>query len=239
MRKPIILYSCHWEETAILNKPFLGLTESYLDSIELCGGIPIMIPYCKDTDNIDHYIEMADGCVFTGGADVDTELYGEQPKYNTVYMTKCRDRHEEVLYKKWMKTGKPTLGICRGLQFINTMEGGTLHQDIPVERSTIHSNTKHSATIEAGTIMEEVFGNNEIVINSLHHQCIKRLADTLKVSAHSKDDYIIEAVEHKTLPMLAVQFHPERQCGDWREDDLTNMEPLFNKFLDMCKENMK
>ncbi|HWQ51067.1 MAG TPA: gamma-glutamyl-gamma-aminobutyrate hydrolase family protein [Terriglobales bacterium] len=235
MSKPIILYSCHWEPTVIYGKPFLGLTESYLDSIELCGAIPVMVPYCKNTDNLDRYIEMADGCVFTGGYDVDTEIYGEQPKYNTVVSTFPRDRHEEALYKKWMATGKPTLGICRGLQFINAMEGGTLHQDIPVERSTIHSSTEHFICLEEGGILEEIFGKDDLKVNSFHHQCIKRLADTLKVTAYSKDDYIIEGVQHKSKPMFAVQFHPERQCGTWCEEGLTHMEPLFDKFVEMCQ----
>ena len=131
--------------------------------------------------------------------------------------------------------GKTAFGICRGMQFINVMEGGTLHQDIPVERSAIHSSTEHAVVVERGTIMEQIFGEGELMVNSFHHQCIKRVADCLKVTAYSKEDYIIEGVEHKTKPLFAVQYHPEYQCGKWHTEGLSAMEPLFTKFIGMCE----
>ncbi len=236
MSKPIILVTCHWEpRTPVFSKSVLIMPEAYMDAIEHCGGMPMMLPYCEEEDNLDRYAELADGCLFTGGYDISPELYGEQIRYNTVYCTPERDRHEEALYKKWMATGKPVLGICRGLQFINVMEGGSLHQDIPVERSAIHSSTEHSVVVEQGTIMEQIFGAQELSVNSFHHQCVKRIADCLKVTAYSKEDYIIEGVEHKTKPMFAVQYHPEYQCGKWHTEGLSSMEPLFTKFIEMCK----
>ncbi len=235
MKKPVILITCHWDEkTAVFSKPVLVVPQAYADSVEIAGGIPLILPYCDD-DNLDYFVDMADGVIFSGGYDVNPELYGEAKKYNTVSFTEARDNHEEKLYKKWKATGKPTLGICRGLQFMNIMEGGSLHQDIPVERSTIHSDTKHDISLEKGGIMEEIFGSDPVTVNSYHHQCIKRLADVFEVTAYSTDDYIIEGIAHKTEKMFAVQYHPERQCGDWCDEGTTNMEPLFKKFVEMCK----
>ena len=235
MRKPVILLSCHWDATTqVFSKPVLIMPRAYVYAVEHCGGIPLIMPFCDNEETLDHYVNMADGCILTGGYDIDPALYGEEVKYDTVYSTPLRDTQEEDLYKKWKATNKPVMGICRGLQFINVMEGGTLCQDIKAQHGEVHLTDRHSVTVEGKNILSETFEQSELAVNSYHHQCIERLADTLKVTARSKDDGIIEGIEHTSYPVFAVQYHPEHQCGTLRGEGLTCMEPLFAKFFEMC-----
>ncbi|MBQ3078248.1 MAG: gamma-glutamyl-gamma-aminobutyrate hydrolase family protein [Clostridia bacterium] len=234
MSSPKILMTGHWEPTAIYNKPFMGLTWNYYNAVTRAGGMPILLPYCGD---MDEYIEMCDGLILTGGYDIDPALYGEEVKYNTVEITRVRDDLETALWEKWIKTGKPVFGICRGLQFINTSLGGTLYQDIPVQCGVIHSDVVHKITLGEGTWLRGLFKNAELTVNSFHHQGVKEVGKGLVVAARA-DDGMVEAVVHESLPIFAVQFHPERQIGDWRFPEQTDMTALFDKFVEMVRENM-
>ena len=138
----------------------------------------------------------------------------------------------DALLGKWLKTDKPILGICRGLQFLNVYFGGTLYQDIPVECGVIHSDVVHKVRLEEGTWMRNLFDSAEIVTNSHHHQGVKKLADDFVVAGRSEDG-MIEAAIHKSLPIFATQFHPERMIGDWRPEEQTDMTVIFDKFMDM------
>lgn len=229
MRRPKILMTGHWEPLAIYKKPFVGMTWNYYEAIVRAGGMPILLPYCGDMDD---YIEMSDGLVLTGGYDIDPVFYNEEVKYNTVEITRVRDDLEKTLLDKWLKTGKPIFGICRGLQFLNIYFGGTLYQDIPVECGVIHSDVVHKVVLEEGTWMRDLFDSAELVTNSHHHQGVKKLADDFIVAGRSEDG-MVEAAIHKTLPIFATQFHPERMIGDWRPEEQTDMTVIFDKFMDM------
>ena len=229
MSRPKILMTGHWEPLAIYKKPFVGMTWNYYEAITRAGGMPILLPYCGD---MDEYIEMSDGLVLTGGYDIDPAFYNEEVKYNTVEITRVRDDLEKTLLDKWLKTGKPIFGICRGIQFLNIYFGGTLYQDIPVECGVIHSDVVHKVRLEEGTWMRDLFDSAELVTNSHHHQGVKKLADDCIVAARSEDG-MVEAAIHKTLPIFATQFHPERMIGDWRPEEQTDMTAIFDKFMDM------
>jgi putative glutamine amidotransferase len=232
MKRPKILMSGHWSPAAIYNKPFVGLTWNYYEAITRSGGMPILLPYCGELDD---YVEMADGLVLTGGYDIDPAVYHEEVKYNTVEVTRVRDDLELALLDKWLKTGKPVLGICRGLQFFNVYFGGSLIQDIPVECGVIHNDMVHKVKLEEGSLMHKLFGD-EITTNSFHHQGAKNVPDCFTVTGRSPDG-MVEALEHKTLPIVAVQFHPERMVGDWRFEEQTDMTPLFEYFMEMVRRN--
>ena len=232
MKKPIILLTGHWEPfSPSFSAPFMGLYFHYYEAVVRAGGTPILVPYCADLDD---FVEFGDGLILTGGYDVETSYYGEEPRYNTVKGTIERDEHEKALYEKWDKTNKPLFGICRGLQFLNVVLGGTLIQDIPVECGVIHSATQHPVKVVEGCRMSDWYGAADIVTNSFHHQGIKRLAEDLIVTARSEDG-MIEGVEHKEKPYFAVQYHPERMIADWKIEGLSNMSGMFSSFIELCK----
>jgi len=208
-----------------------------IECIEKAGGIPIVIPYMEDRNSLNQLLDILDGIVFTGGSDVNPELYGEEDEYieglvGTLEglededgglfskVIKERDNQEIYLLVKILKTNDmPVLGICRGAQMINVSLGGSLYQDIFKQRNetTIsHSDSEkwndyvHKVNIIDGTFLSDISGKSEIDVNSLHHQAIKSLGEDLIVSAISSDG-IIEAVELKDKKrfVLGVQWHPE------------------------------
>ncbi|NLT57548.1 MAG: gamma-glutamyl-gamma-aminobutyrate hydrolase family protein [Clostridiales bacterium] len=235
MKKPLILLTGHWEPKLYGSQPFLGLYFSYFEAITRAGGIPLMLPYSAKGADLDDLLALGDGLVLTGGYDIDPALYNEPVRFVNVEVTKERDDHEVAVFERWSKTGKPILGICRGLQFLNVILGGSMYQDIPVERSVIHNNVEHKVKLVPGTRMREWLGLEEMVTNSYHHQGINRLAEGLVATGHSEDG-IIEAIEHEQLPIFGFQFHPERMIADWRPAGQTDMSPAFDHFISLCKK---
>ena len=168
-------------------------------------------------DDLPQLVSLCDGLLFTGGQDVSPALYGETPKPTCGEICPARDRMEQVLLHLALERDLPVLGICRGIQFLNAVLGGTLYQDLPTEHpsQTQHHMTPpydravHTVTIQPGTPLAELLGTEHIGVNSYHHQAVKTLAPCLTEMAWSEDG-LIEAV---CLPekrfVWAVQWHPE------------------------------
>ena len=122
---------------------------------------------------------------------------------------------------------KPVLGICKGLQIINIYFGGDMIQDLPSAQihSYIDGDQFHPTQIEKGSYLYKLYGTS-LTVNSAHHQGIGRLGKSL-FSVQKSQDGIIEAIAHESLPILGVQWHPERM-----EDPVSI--PLFQYFLNLC-----
>ena len=166
--------------------------------------IPIALPIDK---NIDELLELCDCFLVTGGDDMDSSWYNEPRHPKTLNVEPKMDVLDKTVIEYALKSGKPLLGICRGFQSLNVFLGGSLIQDIPndTHRGLI-DNVGITLTGE-GNFFKEIY-NNDSKINSYHHQGINRLANDLIPTVMSNG--LIEAVEHKTLPIVAVQWHPEK-----------------------------
>ena len=176
-----------------------------------------------------------DGLVVTGGGDCDPALYGEENTHSEIVEHDI-DMSDILLYKAFVKAGKPVLGICRGIQLINIAEGGSLIQDIPSEPEGYMEHnqrnlpdhpvgtTAHSCTFVQGSILHEIFSDSHEV-NTYHHQAIRRLAEGFRASAYSTDG-LIEGIEKENV--TAVQWHPERLIHD--EKHLR----LMQWFIEQC-----
>ena len=195
------------------------MNKDYVDAVIKNGGIPLIIPMTVDKVTIIEQISMVDGLILSGGHDVFPHNYGEEPKQNLGEVLPIRDKYDFMLLTEAKKRKIPILGICRGCQIINVFEGGTLYQDLSYIKSDVeiikHSQNHspelktHTAIIEKGTKVHEIFGENEIMINSFHHQALKDIAKEYKVTARAKDG-VVEAIESTTYPFLVgVQWHPE------------------------------
>ena len=214
--------------------------ENYLFSVEAAGGIPLILPIYDEPEALDRYTDMCDAYIVPGGIDVNPISYGEAP-HPLLEMTRLDyDEYQLHLIPRMLKTGKPMLAICRGIQIINVAFGGTLYQDVSLAGPQImrHSQKEvqpggvsHKVIIEEGSILNKLFGS-EVLVNSYHHQAIKDLGKGLKVTALAEDG-IIEAVEAIDHPYLhAVQWHPESFY--LRRDD-NYMLPIFEDFIRACK----
>jgi putative glutamine amidotransferase len=211
----------------------------YMKGIEDAGGIPIMLPLTTDEEMIERIANTFDGFLFTGGQDLNPELYGEEIGDVCGEICKERDVMEAVLFKHAIELDKPAFGICRGLQLFNVFLGGTLYQDIPTERSESMINHQqkppytepvHDVYIAKDTLLYDILQTDRIKVNSYHHQGIKNLSEQL-VPAATAEDSLIEAVVMPNKKFtLAVQWHPE---FNYMYDD-QNFK-LFLEFVRACK----
>ena len=221
-------------EVTNLKKPRILLSgneklEYYIAAVEGLGGI-------ADAKYLPPVSTDYDGLLLCGGNDVEPKHYGEDVN-GAVKFDPARDEVELALIKAFLDAGKPIFGICRGLQLLNVYFGGTLHQDL--ENADFHTSHAdfdivHSAIAAEGSSFQAMYGK-EFSINSFHHQGIKRLADGFKVTLTAPDG-VIEAIEHETLPIFAVQFHPEKMCYLGSRPDTVDGGKIIEQFLEMCKE---
>lgn len=156
-----------------------------------------------------------DGLLIPGGDDVDPKQYGQEKSPLCGKQNPLRDRLDPALLKAFLPTGKPILGICRGMQMLNVHLGGTLHQDIKSMQTVCHQQAKkraqpiHPVTVTENTRLHSILGCDQLSVNTLHHQAVDALGQGLAVTARS-DDGIAEAIELQAHPFcLAVQWHPE------------------------------
>lgn len=193
------------------------LNHNYIDAVLEGGGLPFIIPNLQDLSDIEAYLDMIDGLVFTGGEDISPLLYGQDPIKEVKSISYKRDKTELALFKAAYRRGIPILGICRGMQVVNVALDGSLYQDIHVQipQALGHISTYrieggyHRITIKENSLMFDIFGENSIDVNSQHHQSIKKLGDNLRVSGQTADG-VIEAIESTNDNfVLGVQFHPE------------------------------
>ena len=200
---------------------------TYIECIRKAGAIPVAIPVLSDPDQIEQLMSMLDGIIMTGGGDFDPlRWYGEQPRREMTIIQYERDDYDIMMVRAAIAKGVPVLGICRGEQLLAVAFGGALWQDIPsqvsgnVKHNQMPTNPKyptHSIYIDKGSILADLLGKEEVAVNSLHHQCIKKMPKGLKAIAHAADG-VVEAVQRSGRIdgyadaggwVLGLQFHPE------------------------------
>lgn len=196
------------------------------NSIIQAGGLPLLLPI-NSPETAKTYVDMIDKLVLIGGQNVNPAYYGEEkdPKAEDDY-SEARDAFEIALVKEAMAQGKPIFAVCRGMQLMNVVLGGTLHQNLPGHWQTEASDALTQTTlIHSNSSISEIY-EKQSEINSYHRQGIKDLAPHLKIIATSPDDDVIEAVESTdpNLHFLGVQWHPELLT----ESDLGHSKKLFD-----------
>lgn len=172
-----------------------------------------------------------DGLILCGGSDVDPQYYG-QALNGSVNIDKERDAVELALLEAYVKAGKPVMGICRGYQLINIFFGGTLEQhiaaaDLHIQHDGVDS--VHDVEAEKGSILAKLYGT-AFSVNSSHHQAVQKLGAGLKATAFWNG--MTEAYEHESLPVIGVQWHPERMCFTQKRTDTVDGSLLIGYFLE-------
>jgi len=235
--KPLIGITTY-QSTNIHGHPTVVLMQSYVHAIMEAGGMPVLIPSLIAKDGWDALYSRVDGILFSGGGDIGLEFSpgDPHPRINEVELE--RDSVEFKLIQASASDGKPFLGICRGIQVLNVALGGTLYTHIPDQLlgaldHAYPGNKRtvlvHGVELEEGTRIADVMGEPILKVNSLHHQGLKDVAPSLRVTGHAPDG-LVESVELPDHPFgIAVQWHPE-----W----LTDQEPtrnLFRKFVEVAE----
>ena len=201
-------------------KNHYSLPAEYVESVRRAGGIPVLIPPGEDL--LQELLSLVHGLILAGGGDIDPRCYGGKQTEATYMVDEERDKSELALVRAILESEKPALGICRGTQVINTALGGTLIEHIPDEigetvehRLPPREPAEHEVVVETGSLLAEVLGQSPVVVASVHHQAIRKVAPMLEVVGKALDG-TIEAVEMKGHPwLIAVQWHPElTSAGD-------------------------
>ncbi len=198
----------------------LWMLPGYFDAVLEAGGVPVMLPLSDDGDALDRALDAVDGLVVTGGQDVDPARYGEKdPEAVALCGELCRERAamEALLVPAALERDLPLLGICRGLQALNVVLGGTLWQDLPKQLPSEvehhgkapYENPVHEVDVLPGTPLAACVGEGELPVNSFHHQALRDVAPGLEVMATAPDG-VVEAVWRPASRFCwAVQWHPE------------------------------
>jgi len=211
-RSPVRRYSVH---------------RGYVDAITASGGQPVIVPAGPgvDTERTVELILTCDAVLFSGGNDVDPVVYGAGRGGGEKDTDLDRDLLEVAALSAAMETGRPVLGICRGIQLLAAALGGTLIPDllsagyVGHEEQDREGEPVHCITAETGSVAGLVLDGAHRV-NSIHHQAVSDPGPVLRATAWGPDG-VIEAVEGPNV--LGIQWHPERLI----ESDSRHLAPFL------------
>jgi len=206
--------------------PAFALPCGYVDAVRAAGATPLVLP--PGEREPEHLLDLIDGLILAGGGDIAPAAYGGEP-HETVYsISEERDAFEFALARAALSRPQtPALCICRGMQVLNVVCGGTLHVHVPEKfgdrvphRLPPRLTSRHAVRVEVESRLAHVLGSTAADVCSWHHQAIDRLGQNLRPVAWAEDD-VIEAVEHTVHPWcVGVQWHPELQLEEQSQQQL-------------------
>ncbi|WP_028694211.1 gamma-glutamyl-gamma-aminobutyrate hydrolase family protein [Pseudomonas cremoricolorata] len=242
-RKPVVLMTMGSQ--ARKGHDYQVMTHKYITPlVEFGGCVPVLVPTCCGTDELETYLDMADGIYLTGaGSNIDPGLYGQENQTPGKAQDKPRDLFDIALVQLALARGLPIFGICRGMQEINVALGGDIYQKVyaepgfndhrenPDDPVEVQYAQVHGVDIAAGSWLEGVLGSERIRVNSLHGQGLRTLGQGLEPLAVA-DDGLVEAIHGPSISpfLFAVQWHPEWQAAS-NPDSIA----LFKAFGDACR----
>ncbi|MFF7456501.1 gamma-glutamyl-gamma-aminobutyrate hydrolase family protein [Kitasatospora sp. NPDC008115] len=196
--------------------------EEVVALIRAAGAEPVLLEPHSEDSPLDERLAGCAGFVVPGGGDVDPALYGADSAHPSLYdVNPAQDRLDAAVVRHALEHGRPMLGICRGMQLLNILRGGTLHVDM--EPTDVTHNPEpgiewavHEVALADGSAVAGAFGRERIRIASGHHQAVDRVGEGLRVSARA-DDGCVEAVEATAdgaAWTVGVQWHPEALIPD-------------------------
>ena len=193
--------------------------KNYIAALEAVGLAPIVAEAAR-----------CGGLLLPGGGDIDPARFG-QPDRGSRDIDPALDEAQLAILDDFVRAAKPVLGICRGHQVINVYFGGDLIQDLPTAQAhtaRAHADSVHPIALRPGALLRGMYGSAPVV-NSAHHQGLGALGRGL-IAAASSPDGVNEAAEHESLPILGVQFHPERMAFAHARSDTADGRLIFEWF---------
>ncbi|HTE59693.1 MAG TPA: gamma-glutamyl-gamma-aminobutyrate hydrolase family protein [Solirubrobacteraceae bacterium] len=211
-----VQYGGLWTEAAAM------VPLSYVRAVAHAGGRPLLLaPTPADLADPTELLDLLDGVLVTGGADLDPDAYGEPAHAETEATSAERDAFELLLVRAAVERDLPCLGVCRGMQVVNVAYGGALEQHLPdrldhdIHRGENGDFAEHRVEIEPDSLAALAAGATRATVKSYHHQGVARVGDGLRVTAQAEGDGTAEAVEDaRRRFMLGVLWHPEEDEAD-------------------------
>lgn len=209
----------------ILIAGYPELTHNYESAINTLGATPITTLNVPDPDAFD-------GLILPGGGDIDPKLFG-QLNHGSRVIDAALDRIQLAILKCFARNGKPVLGICKGMQLINIFFGGNIIQHLPTYESHQYDDHDkvHQTTASDGSLLCRLYGRT-FPVNSAHHQGVDTPGRNILYTQICNDG-VIEGLAHTYLPIIGVQWHPERMCFTHQRTDTVDGSLLLSHFLTM------
>ena len=220
-RKPLIGLNMDYRPSRKDGPAMSYLCAGYHDQIVKAGGIPVIIPIMENDEDLDRILDMLDGVVMVGGSDLDPRRDGFMLHPAIRTLDPRRETFDRRLMKNVADRRLPVFGIGVAMQLLNVNQGGNLFLHIPEDlpkslphKDPLDPSHRHALEVVRGTLMERVFGEGEIRVNSMHHMAIDEVAPGFIVSARCPDG-VIEAIESIRPDWFAMgtQFHPEAESA--------------------------
>jgi putative glutamine amidotransferase len=209
-RRPMVaLVGRRSEKVGILRFSGTIAAEAMCEAVWAGGGEPLILhaPAADPTGGLGERLARFDGVLLPGGADLNPLRYGQQPVPEVADAVDFQDTVELAVARLVIELGLPTLAVCRGMQVLNVALGGTLVQHL--SPSTVdHRSSIHDVSVAPDSRLADVVGASRVSVSSYHHQSVDQIADALRPVAWA-DDGCVEALEHASADVLAVQWHPE------------------------------
>jgi putative glutamine amidotransferase len=238
MSKPMIGLNADFVNASGDKPAFTFVSSGYYDAITKAGAVPVIIPPLEEDDDLEQILDHLSGIVLVGGADLDPRRDGWMLHPNIRPLATRRETFDRRLMRLVAQRRTPVFGIGAGMQLLNVVLGGNLLLHIPEDRPNalphhdpIDPAHRHTLVLAPGSLMERVYGDGELRVNSMHHMAIDEVAAGFEVTARCPDG-IIEAIESRMPDWIALgtQFHPE--AGTASALDLR----IFEEFIDAVKE---
>lgn len=236
-RKPLIGLNADYRPAKKDSPAYSFLTAGYYGRIIAAGGIPLIVPPMESERDLNAVLDLLQGFVMVGGQDLDPRRDGFMVHPSVRTMDRTREVFDRKLMRLIAERRLPFFGIGVGLQLLNVTQGGNLYLHIPEDRPDAipHKDLqdpghRHGLEVMPGSLMERVYGDGEIRVNSLHHMAVDEVAPGFAVTARCPDG-IIEAIESEMPDWFAfgTQFHPEAESASALDIR------IFEEFVDGVK----
>ena len=216
-RKPLVGLNADYRAQTKDGTAFTFVSAGYYDAVVHAGGIPLILPPIADEADLSVIFDKLEALVVVGGSDLDPRRDGFMLHPSQRLMEERREEFDRLLVGLAAERRLPLFGIGSGMQLLNVSQGGNLYlhirEDLP--SALPHSDPldlahRHALDVEKGSLMERVYGDGEIRVNSMHHMAIDEVAPGFRVTARCPDG-ITEAIESERPDWFAIgtQFHPE------------------------------
>ncbi|MBN2577696.1 MAG: gamma-glutamyl-gamma-aminobutyrate hydrolase family protein [Pirellulales bacterium] len=215
--KPLIGLNGEYRASKKDTPAFSFLAAGYYNALMKAGAIPVILPPLVDEEDIGSVLDRLDGFVLTGGPDLDPRPDGYMIHPSMRLLDPRRESFDRLLVRQVADRRLPVLGIGCGMQLLNLTLGGNLFYHLPEDlpKALPHVDVmdpqhRHALVVEPGSLMERVYGDGEIRVNSMHHMAVDEVASGFAVTARCPDG-VIEAIESQNPDWFAfgTQFHPE------------------------------
>ena len=241
LRKPLIGINADYRPSKKDGPALSYVTAGYYNAILASGGIPVILPPMEDEDDLGRVLDQLQGFVLVGGGDLDPRRDGFQLHSSVRPMDPRREDFDRMLMKNIADRRLPVLGIGVGMQLLNLSQGGSLFLHLPEDKPEAipHKDLqdpehRHGLEVTFGSLMERVYGDGEIRVNSMHHMAVDDVAPGFSATARCPDG-VIEAIESTQDDWFAIgtQFHPEADSASALDVR------IFEEFVDGVKNHSR